>query len=257
VVCVVAHLLQDLVVVDLTVNDVTAEVAAMTLLLDDLCPPDPTGPDPADGAVPPTCGCRTAPGFEPCGDGVERWVLGHHLYCVLNVAATVELRSALAAVRAGRSELAACSIDRAAVHVRGATAAMLHAGAVPRQLYLDVIRPSMRPPQLEENLSGSMIVEHRSYRAALDELLAVVAEPFTVLARRDLRLARSREELLEADLIDIERHVVMAAELVGRERSLTQHVEAPENSVSMLRRMRHRRALRYRELVEFGDRSLR
>ncbi|WP_159053093.1 hypothetical protein [Streptomyces regalis] len=98
-----------------------------------------------------------------------------------------------------------------------------------------------------------MHVEYRAYRKSIDEVLEVLPDPMEDLALREPELAFAREALLEADLIEAERHVSLVEPVVGSARSLVQPPATMDNAVSVLRFMRHMRAARIAPLVRFGD----
>lgn len=185
--------------------------------------------------------------------GVVRWVVAHHAYFLFNLCAAAAVREGIDAIVARNSSRASQRLAEAAVYVRGFTAAMAHSAAFSAGYYCAIVRPTMQPPATPMLLTGSMQVEHADYRTSLDELIAVCGEPFITLAERSPEVALARDALLEADLLDIERHVLIAAALVGSEHSIAQHGDAPVNAVAALRRMRHSRAARYSALMRFGD----
>lgn len=111
----------------------------------------------------------------------------------------------------------------------------------------------MVPTVVPVPLSGNMHVEYQLYRACVDELLEVLPEPVNELALPEPELAFAREELLEADLIEAERHVCLVEPVVGNARSLIQAPRSSENAVAVLRRMRHRRAAQFEPFLRFGD----
>jgi hypothetical protein len=231
------------------VNDLVNELHGLAAVLE-LQRPVPGEPGdvvggPADAAV--------QPWFEPTGDLLDRWFLAHHTYFLLNVHAADELDRAVAQVRAGSSGRAAVTLERVAVLVRGFTAGMVHSGAMPARFYRDVVRPTMAPPAVPMNLTGVMQLEHRRYRSALGRLLEAVPDPFDELTERDPALAAARDAVLEADLLDLERHVLVAAMLVGDDRSLVQKQATTRNATSALREMRHVRGAAYSRLIRFGD----
>ncbi len=194
--------------------------------------------------------------YEPTGDGLERWVLVHHAYFLFNLYAALTARLCVEAIQRDDEEQAAALLRETSVYVRGFTAAMVHSAAVPSEYYCDIIRPTMQPPAMALHLTGTMQVEHASYRSALDQFFEICGESFLWLVRTKPKLALARDELLEADLLDIERHIWVASVLVGNDKSLTQHEQSPENAVSALRRIRHARARRYCPLMRFGDRMI-
>ena len=78
----------------------------------------------------------------------------------------------------------------------------------------------MLPPLTVAPLTGRMHLEYQGYRQRLAELLDVLPQSTADLAARQPALALSREHLLEADLIESERHVTSVEPLVGDSRSL-------------------------------------
>ena len=116
-----------------------------------------------------------------------------------------------------------------------------------------VVRPTMVPTVVPVPLSGKMHVEYQLYRARVDELLEVLPDPVNDLALPEPELAFAREELLEADLIEAERHVCLVEPVVGNARSLIQAPRSSENAVAVLRRMRHRRAAQFQPFLRFAD----
>jgi hypothetical protein len=229
----------------LEVNDVIAELTGVRLLLRTLRPiagdqPGSTGPEPQ--------------WFEPDGDWMDRWLLVHHFYFLLNLHAAAELHRAADLVDTDPAG-AAGTLDRAGVLIGAFTASMLHSGAMPSAYYEQAVRPTMSPPRVKINLTGVMQPEHRIYRASLKRLLTVLGAPYADLAAADPVLAAARDEVLGADLLDLERHIAVAAVLVGSGRSLVQKAAAG-NAISTLREMRHLRALAYRDLLRSGERWL-
>ena len=232
----------------LDVNDGAAEVEALATALARLRDRDALALE-VDGAA-----SEPALPSEPEYTGLERWIVAHQGYFLLNLYAAFNIRQAVRAMVRRDNESAVELLQEASVYVRGFTAAMLHSGAFSSAYYCTVVRPTMQPPAVPVLLTGTMQAEHASYRAAIDELLEACPEPFLELVRASPALALARDSLLEADLLDIERHVIVAAVLVGNDHSIVQHEDAPVNAVSALRRMRHARAARYCSLMRFGDR---
>lgn len=221
-------------------NDIAAEATGMRLAL--------TSAGPAG-----KCDKGRLVDYRPEGDGLERWIVTHHLYFLFNVRAGDHLRLAVGALGQQRWTAAAESLRVAAEYVRAFTGAMAHSAALSRDYYREVVRPTMSPPAAPTELTGRMQPEHRSYRRRLGALLDVLDQPYDDLHARSPALAGAREELLDADLLDIERHVCVADALVRADRSLVQQDRGGENAVATLRQMRHQRAARYRRLVRYGD----
>lgn len=231
----------------LDVNDMVAEVAAMRLVLTDLIGPAGEG-DHADAGQ-----CLTGDGYRPSGEGLERWIVAHHLYFLLNLRAAAEVHTGLRALKRGASAEAARALAHAARYVRGFTAAMAHSTAMPTAYYNAHVRLTMGPPHASVNLTGGMQPQHRAFRSSMRRLIAALPDEHDDLAQREPALAAARAALLDADLIDIERHVHVADKLIGNSHSLVQRDESKENAVSVLRAMRHNRAAQYAPLMPHGD----
>jgi hypothetical protein len=187
---------------------------------------------------------------------LRRWIVAHQLHAMLNVQAASALLAAADELRAGEPHRAAGCLDRATRLVHGFTAARAQALAVPAAFYEETLRPTMLPPLTTAPLSGRMHVEYRTYREALEAVLDLMPESSERLATTDPALALARERLLEADLIEAERHVTGIEPLVGSDRSLIQTSKSTDNAISMLRRIRRQRADRAARFVRFADRDV-
>lgn len=243
--------LADLQYAPVDVNDMAAEVATMRLTLADVIGPAASGA-PASG---PRASLAAAPdvAYQPTGTGLERWIVAHHVYFLFNLRAAAEVHAGLRALARSPAGAAAGHLERAARYVRGFTAAMAHSTAMPAGYYAEQVRHTMGPPHAPVNLTGGMQPQHKAFRGAIRRLIDALPDEHAELAARAPSLAAGRAALLEADLIDIERHAHIADKLVGSEHSLVQRDNGQENAVSMLRTMRHLRAARYAPLMPFGD----
>jgi hypothetical protein len=184
---------------------------------------------------------------------LSRWIVGHHVHVLLNVYATIALQEAIALLRAGPVHPATRKLATVTTYVEGFAPARAHAAALPSEFYNTVVRSTMVPTVVPVSLSGKMHVEYQLYRARVDELLEVLRESVDDLALPEPELAFAREELLEADLIEAERHVCLVEPVVGNARSLIQPPRSSENAVAVLRRMRHKRAAQFEPFLRFGD----
>jgi hypothetical protein len=247
---IIFRLIADLAFALLDVNEALTEVECAMALLRAFLGPYPSAREPrARGTAPPV----VEPCYCPQGDPLERWAFAHHAYFLFNIYAEAEIQHALQALEEGNEGGASIRLNVATMYIRGFSATMMHSGAVSAAFYREVIRPTMRPPAAPILLTGSMQPEHAAYRATLKTFLQKVPESFGDLALRSLELALARDACLEADLIDIERHVCVAHALVGDEHSLVQHVEAPINAVSALRGMYQARLRQYAPMMRFGE----
>ncbi|MGA5063706.1 hypothetical protein ACPB9E_07950 [Streptomyces exfoliatus] len=171
---------------------------------------------------------------------------------MFNVYATIALRQAIEQLREGMMHEATAHLARTTVYVQGFAPAGRTPQPCPPTSTTPPSAPSC-PTVVPVPLSGSMHVEYRQYRDAVDELLEVLPESIEDLARHEPGLAFAREALLEADLIEAERRVTLVEPVVGSERSLVQPPATMDNAVSVLRPMRHVRAAKAACLVRFGD----
>lgn len=176
----------------------------------------------------------------PSLDPVRRWLLGHHLYALANRRAAGLIRSATALITVD-PPTAAVALSDAAAEVAALTAAMGLAAAMTAMEYGQLVRWTMSPPTVAEELTGAMNLDHRAYRASLTHLLTVVAgRPSNPQVRRGLA------QLLNADLYDLERHIELTYRLVGIGPALDQNDHA--SAVAVLRAMYFERSSRYSAL---------
>ncbi|MER5774149.1 hypothetical protein ABT144_07645 [Streptomyces sp. NPDC002039] len=249
-VLVIHRALEDLCDAPLSGGDLALELAGMRQAVVDLTGATPgtdRGFDPA-GAVP-------EPGTGASLEEVwsARWLIGHQVHVLFNVCAAVAVADAAGHLRHGESDAALERLADATVYVRGFPAAMNHASTIPADHYMAAIRHTMAPPSVDIPLSGRQHRGYKLFRAAMRDLLSVVSDTYEHLAARAPELAEARGALLEADIVDAERHVTLAYSMVHLDRSIAQKPEGPDNAVAELRLMRHRRAAQYASLIRFGD----
>ncbi|MDQ3402652.1 MAG: hypothetical protein M3548_04555 [Actinomycetota bacterium] len=241
--------LTDLCEAPLSGADLAVEVAGMAQAVLDLT--GATAPDvPLDEPV------SAAP--DEGGTSLEarwtaRWIVGHQVHVLFNICAAVAVTDAVHHLRHGAIQAALRRLGHATTFVRGFPAAMTHASTIPVEYYTAAVRPSMRPPEVARPLSGRQHRGYKTFRAAMKDLLAAIPDHYRELVARDPELAAARDALLEADLIDSERHVTLAYSMVRLQRSIAQLPDGPDNAVGELRLMRHRRAAQYAPLLRFGD----
>ncbi len=245
---IVARALIDLRTARVNLNDQAAEIRAMIEILKNLVSGD-GGSAPRSARDSAGCGAQYVPGR----DELTRWVITHHLYFVLNLAAADAVSRAVAALAEADRDAALAALQQATVYVHGFTAAMVHSGDMSAPCYNAKVRPTMQPPAVRTALTGRTQPEHRAFRKAMQNLVRVSPEPFAKLAAEDPELALARDALLEADLHDIERHIVVTAALVGDGFSIVRGEESSESAIAVLRMMRHTRAMAYCDLMKFGD----
>ncbi|CAM4411812.1 hypothetical protein NONI108955_25935 [Nocardia ninae] len=182
-----------------------------------------------------------------------RWLVGHQVHVLFNICAAVAVSDAVHHLRDGAAEAALARLAHATTFVRGFPAAMTHASTIPVDYYMETVRPTMQPPDVAIPLSGRQHRGYKTFRGAMKDLLRAVPDTYGHLVARDPDLAAARSALLEADLVDSERHVTLAYSMVRLRRSIAQLPTGPDNAVGELRLMRHRRAAQYAPLIQFGD----
>ncbi|WP_344494591.1 hypothetical protein [Streptomyces enissocaesilis] len=247
---VIHRALEDLCDAPLSGADLALEVAGMRQSVIDL-----TGASPGVGrdVVPPVAVPEPGTGVSLESVWSARWLIGHQVHVLFNVCAAVAVADATGHLRHGDSDAALRRLGDATVYVRGFPAAMVHASTIPADYYRAAIRQSMAPPSVDIPLSGRQHRGYKLFRAAMRDLLSVVPDSYEHLAARAPKLAEARGTLLEADIVDGERHVTLAYSMVHLDRSIAQKPEGPDNAVAELRLMRHRRAAQYASLIRFGD----
>ncbi|MFD0407924.1 hypothetical protein [Kitasatospora sp. NPDC127116] len=242
--------LEDLCEAPLSGADLALEVAGMRRSVLDLTGVAPGADhDPVPPVVVPEPGARPSP--ESAWSA--RWLVGHQVHVLFNVCAAVAVADATRHLRHGDGDAALGRLADATEYVRGFPAAMNHAGTIPADHYMAAIRRTMEPPSTDIPLSGRQHRGYRLFRTAMKDLLSAIPDSYEQLAARAPELAEARGALLEADLVDAERHVTLAYSLVHLRRSIAQRPEGPDNAVAELRLMRHRRAAQYAPLIRFGD----
>lgn len=171
-------------------------------------------------------------------DPLQRWRLGHRLYAHANRRAARVISQASRELHSN-AELAASLLVDAAVEIVCITASMQYAAALSAEEYAELVRPTMRPPVVAEELTGAMNLDHQAYRRAVGELLASLGDglPCHPGFREALDL------VLGVDLADLEAHVLLTQRLVGRAPALDQNDHA--SAVASLRTMLYGRVRRY------------
>ncbi|WP_246033361.1 hypothetical protein [Streptomyces hundungensis] len=247
---VIHRALEDLCEAPLSGGDLALELTGMRQALVDLTGAGPgSGRDSGPAATVPDPG--TGASLEEAW--TARWLIGHQVHVLFNVCAAVAVADATGHLRHGDRDSALLRLSDATVYVRGFPAAMTHASTIPAEYYRASVRHTMAPPSVDIPLSGRQHRGYKLFRAAMRDLLAVVPDSYEQLAARDPELAETRGALLEADIVDGERHVTLAYSMVHLDRSIAQNPEGPDNAVAELRLMRHRRAAQYSSLIRFGD----
>jgi hypothetical protein len=176
------------------------------------------------------------------------WRRAHHQYGWFNQIAATLINRAVTEYCAGDLAKAAETLLAAVDFVRGFTAMMLLAEAMPSATYKSVVRPTMEATETRVAISGHANTDHRLFRTAMASFIKVIGGTFQAVANESFELAIARELLLAADLSDIERHIHAAEKLIGIGASLGQNTSFDLNAIEELRAMAAERNARYRPM---------
>lgn len=251
--------LGDLAVAPMAGADLASETAAMRQVLSDLTGISDNEMAAASAAA--HRGAGSPPTPTPTCVSAEaiwstRWILGHQIHAQFTRCAAVAVGDAIRRLPDEPGSGAAQRLRSAVVLVRGLPAAMAHAAAMPVEYYQEAVRPAMMAPAQTTPLSGRMQYSYKIYRKTVNALLAALPQTYAELATHSAELADACNDLLEADLIDAERHVTLAYSMVDLRHSIAQSNETSRNAVGELRLMRHRLAARYAPHLRVGDRYI-
>ncbi|MQS17922.1 hypothetical protein F7Q99_38475 [Streptomyces kaniharaensis] len=172
-----------------------------------------------------------------------RWRLGHRVYALANRSAAAALAAADTLLNRQNRSGTVAQLRQAVEHVRALTAAMHLAAAMSADAYQASVRPTMAPPALSIELTGAMNVDHGSYRNALSTFLANYDTPYAEGKSHSPDLALALEQVLHADLNDLEAHIGLTYRLVGEVPALDEHADG--SAVQALRGLYLRRVVGY------------
>ncbi|MGW8354301.1 Rieske 2Fe-2S domain-containing protein [Streptomyces wedmorensis] len=172
-----------------------------------------------------------------------RWRLGHRVYALANRSAAAALAAAGTLLKRGDLTGTVAQLRQAVKHVRALTAAMHLAAAMSADSYRASVRPTMAPPALSIELTGAMNVDHASYRSALMTFLARYSTLHAEAKIHSPDLALSLEQVLHADLNDLEAHIGLTYRLIGEVPALDEHADG--SAVQALRGLYLRRVVAY------------
>jgi hypothetical protein len=149
-----------------------------------------------------------------------RWKLSHHLFNLLTTAASGTLNQASTA---STQEEAAAAMDRAAILLRGTTAAMWYGEAWPPSIYIGHIRPSMAAARgASSGFSGRDNLEFHYFKQVVQEVVVSLQERFGDRLEWSTVLRDSVVSFLDARVLDLEHHTLLAEKVVGNKPSLKQ-----------------------------------
>lgn len=185
----------------------------------------------------------------------QRWITAHQVHAMLN---TFAAAAVICAARLYDDGVIDATVDRLTFATSLVTAfgpCRAYSLCHPPAYYREVLRPSMMPPLITTALSGTMHLEYKAYRSAMDDLLRAIDTPIVELARTHPMVALARERLLEADLAEAERHISLVWSMIGTDKSLVQANRVQDNAVSALRAIRDRRAALIAPFVRYATRN--
>lgn len=175
-----------------------------------------------------------------------RWKVGHHLFNLCTIFCRYSLQQARKAIVEGRPAQGTQQLCRAEQFLRGTTAAMWYAGDFPPRIYQQIIRPSMVMPGSPAGFSGDQNADYnrmKDEKATFKTFISTYYDPALTTAPADL--LNALRDFHEADVQDVEHHLLIAANKVGSDHSLAQKewmAELPDSvhvqrAIDVLRKM--------------------
>lgn|GEM_PF-2073558 len=161
-----------------------------------------------------------AVGSERRAAALYRWKLSHHLFNLLTTMATGYLHTAS---QSADELVVSEGFDRAADLLRGTTAAMWYGEAWAPTLYADYIRPTMALARGgTSGFSGRDNLEFTHFRTAADDSVQTVVDRFGDSSDRPEVITEAVLRFLDARVLDLEHHTILAEKVVGNKASLKQ-----------------------------------
>ncbi len=186
----------------------------------------------------------------------HRWRSGHHVFALISLFCRYFLECGLSAATSEKFDELCLHVDKATATLRGTTAAMWYAADFPAEIYGQEVRPSMESEKTPQGFSGTQNFDYERLKEARDLLHVNLVN---ILGERlkdwPEDLGESYLEFKEAELEDMENHILIAAKMVGRGASIfssknrEEELPPPEAAVDMLRRMAEEKFRQLRGLV--------
>lgn len=171
-----------------------------------------------------------------------RWITAHQVHALFNTFAAVALHTASEHAMNAKWGNVIERLQFATTLVAAFGPTRAHALCLSPEHYQTVLRPSMIPPLFPVALSGRMHLEYKAYRESVSAFLETMPSTMTELVRLQPELALAREQLLEADMAETERHISLVWSMIGTDKSIVQSPRVEDNALSALRLIRDRRA---------------
>ncbi|MEM7132154.1 MAG: hypothetical protein AAF702_37960 [Chloroflexota bacterium] len=184
-----------------------------------------------------------------------RWKVGHHFFNLCAIFCRHALQQVQRAITEESLDGGAKQLQNATQFLRGTTAAMWYASDFPAHIYQAIIRPSMVMPRPPAGFSGDQNADYNRMKEQKEDFKAFLhtcyGPSFSALPAS---LYQALRDFYEADIQDIEHHVIIAANKVGTDQSLAQKewlAELPtspshaQSAVDILREMAEMRRREY------------
>lgn len=145
-----------------------------------------------------------------------RWTVGHHFFNLCTIFCRHALLEAQQVVADEQWTASVLHLKQAERFLRGTTAAMWSAGDFPARVYQEIIRPSMARPGAAAGFSGDQNADYNRMKDAKQGLKAVLHAQYSL--RPDTTPPALWDALMnfhEADVQDVEHHLLIAANKVG------------------------------------------
>jgi len=161
-----------------------------------------------------------------------RWKVGHHFFNLCTMFCRHALIQAQNFVASQKIAEGVQQLGYAERFLRGTTAAMWYAGDFSANTYKEIIRPSMVMPGAPAGFSGDQNADYNRMKDAKKELKDLLRTNYEFdLSALPAELWHALMAFHEADIQDVEHHVLIAANKVGVDQSLAQKewlAELPE-----------------------------
>lgn len=171
---------------------------------------------------------------------LDRWVRGHQIFVVLTQGLVFAFRAMGAAVKANDLEAVTRWADLAVSLLDGSQATFEFTGDFSTEEYVDLVRPSMMPPNTPFCLSGMMSVDHRHFVTTVRDLKPVLKALHSLDADRHARIAGALRSVYDS-------HIHTCERFVGNQPSIMTEGKTEKSGVSLLE---HFRNIRLRPFAE-------
>jgi hypothetical protein len=141
-------------------------------------------------------------------DPERRWILGHQLFAALTQGLVLAMRAFESAMQDCDDAAAATSLSLAGDLLLASASAFRFTADFSPEIYRDVIRPSMAPPQMRRGFSGLLSSDHKY-------LVAVMTRSRPSMAQARQRFAELHDRLTQALQLVYDVHKLVCARFDG------------------------------------------